>query len=211
MPKGNLVVGLSDTTGALAKDRVEFEFRPVQGSPGAGGELMEVSINGPVSMLTITGIHCQTGFGTLYEVRAETPHYRRYAFLQNILEDRNNTASDDVEFWVKPGDVKDIKAPAFDDLPKVVRDMCTNATMIQDKDEDEDLLNLTGSALYKALGPLRKACLLNIATKAGDQKTAAACLSEFRGLMISRQDRCFAFVTTELVGLLQNSSVFKSA
>jgi hypothetical protein len=211
MPKGNLVVRLSDMTGALAKDRVKLEFRPVQGSPGAGGELMEVSINGPVGELTITGIHCQTGFGTLYEVRAETPHYRRYAFLQNILEKKTNKASDDVEFWVKPGDVKDIKAPAFDTLPKVVRDMCINATMIRDKEEDKDLLNLTGSALYKALGPMRKACLLNIVTKAGDKKTAAACLSEFRGLMISRQDRCFAFVTTELVGLLNNSSLFTSA
>ena len=170
MPKGSLVVRLSDMAGAPAKDRVELEFRPVQNSPGNGGELMEVSINGPVSELTVTGIHCQTGFGTLYEVRTETPHYKRYAFLQNILENKTNKASDDSQFWVKPGDVKDIEAPAFDALPKVVRDMCTNATMIRDKDEDKDLLNLTGSALYKALGPMRKACLLNIATKAATRR-----------------------------------------
>ena len=89
--------------------------------------------------------------------------------------------------------------------------MCTNATMIEDKKEDHDLLGLTGSDLYKAMGPLRKACLLNIATKAGDDDTAAACLSECRGLLICRQDRCFAFVTNSLVTLLQKSKVFTSA
>jgi len=211
MPKGNLVVHLSDMTGALAKGRVEVDLRRVDGANGAGGENMEVSVNGPVGRFTITGILCQTGPGTMYEVRVSTDHYRKYAFFQSIREDRDNIASDDVEFWVKPGDVKDITAPTFADLPATVRGMCDQATMIVEKPEDKELTGLSGRALYQQMDPLRKACLLNIATKAADAKTAGNCLPTFRGLLISRQDRLFARVTPGLVELLQTGAMFKSA
>ncbi len=211
MPKGNLVVHLSDMSGALAKGRVDVDLRRVDGANGAGGENMEVSVNGPVGRFTITGILCQTGPGTMYEIRVSTDHYRRYAFFQSIREDRDNIASDDVEFWVKPGDVKDIVAPAFADLPATVRTMCDQATMIAEKTEDNELVGLSGRELYQKMGPLRKACLLNIAAKAADTKTAANCLPTFRGLLISRQDRLFARVTPGLVDLLQNGDMFKSA
>src|SRR5262245_47242336 len=101
MPKGNLVVHLSDMAGALARGRVDIDLRPVSGSAGAGGERMDVSVAGPVGRLTITGIACQTGPGTMYEVHASMPHHRPYGFFQLIQENRDNTASDDVEFWVK--------------------------------------------------------------------------------------------------------------
>jgi hypothetical protein len=58
VPKGNLVVHLSDMTGALIKGKVEVDLRRVDGANGAGGENMEVSVNGPVGQLTITGIPC---------------------------------------------------------------------------------------------------------------------------------------------------------
>ena len=76
MPKGNLVVHLSDMSGDLVKGRVEIDLRRVQGSPGAGGENMVVKVNGPVGVLTITGIACQTGPGTMYELRASTPNHK---------------------------------------------------------------------------------------------------------------------------------------
>ena len=211
MPKGNLVVQLSDMTGALVKGKVEVDLRRVDGANGAGGENMEVSVNGPVGKFTITGILCQTGPGTMYEVRFSTDHYRRYAFFQSIRENRDNVASDDVEFWVKPGDVEDITAPAFADLPAAVRTMCDQATMIKEKPEDGELTGLSGRTLYQQMGPLRKACLLNIAAKAADEKTAGNCLPTFRGLLISRQDRLFARVTPGLVELVQNGVMFKSA
>ena len=211
MAKGNLVVRLSDMTGELVKGRVEIELRRVPGANGAGGENMEVTVNGPVGTLTITGIPCQPGPGTLYEVRASTPNHRRYAFYQLIRENRDNTASDDVEFWVKPGDVAGIQAPAFADLPARVRAMCDQATMIVDKPEDKDLEGVSGSALYQAMSPLRKACLLNIAAKARDPATAGNCLTELRGLLISRQDRLFARVAPGLVDLVQQGAMFKSA
>jgi hypothetical protein len=198
-------------TGAPIKGKVKVDLRRVDGANGAGGEHMEVSVNGPVGRFTITGILCQTGPGTMYEVRVSTDHHRKYAFRQSILENRDNVASDDVEFWVKPGDVKGITAPAFGDLPATVRAMCDEATMIAEKPEDAELAGLSGRTLYQQMGPLRRACLLNIATKAADAKTAGNCLPTFRGLLISRQDRLFARVTAGLVELLQNGVMFKSA
>ena len=211
MAKGNLVVHLSDMSGALVKGRVEIDLRRVDGPNGAGGENMEVSVTGPVGALTITGVTCQGGPGTMYAMRASTDHYRNYAFFQLIREDRNNTASDDVEFWVKPGDVVDIQAPAFADLSPVVRTMLSDATMIVDKPEDRELVGLSGNGLYQQMGPLRKACLLNIVKKAADSTTAGNCLPMFQGLLISRQDRFFASVAPGLVDLLQKGAMFKSA
>lgn len=211
MPKGNLVIRLSDMTGELVKGRVEIDLRRVDGSAGAGGENMEVSVNGPVGVLTVTGIPCLPGAGTMYEVRADTQHFRTYAFFQAILENRDNTASDNVEFWVKPGDVDDIQAPTFTALPSTVQKMLESASMIVDKPEDRDLVGLSGNALYQAMGPLRKACLLNITKKAGDPTTAANCLPTFRNLLISRQDRLFAKVQPSLVKLVTESVLYKSA
>jgi hypothetical protein len=211
MPEGNLVVHLSDMAGALAKGRVDIDLKRVSGSAGAGGENMEVSVAGPVGILTITGVACQTGPGTMYEVRASMPHYRKYAFFQLIREDRNNTASDDVEFWVKPGDVRDLQAPTLANLPATVQDMLGNATMIVDKAEDRDLVGLSGKALYKRMGPLQRACLLNITKKAADAKTASNCLPAFGDLLILRQDRLFARVASDLRERLRTAPMFKSA
>lgn len=211
MPTGNLVVHLSDMAGEMVRGRVDIDLKRVSGSPGAGGENMEVSVAGPVGVLTITGIACQTGPGTMYEVRASLSHYRKYAFFQLIQEDRDNTASDDVEFWVKPGEVNDIQAPTFASLPPIVQTMLNQATMIVDKPEDRDLVGLSGNALYKAMGPLRKACLLNITTKAADGKTANNCLPSFGDLLIMRQDRLFARVASGLRDQLRAAPMFKSA
>jgi len=211
MPKGNLVVHLSDMAGELAKGRVDIDLKRVSGSPGAGGENMVVSVAGPVGRLTITGIACQTGPGTMYEVRASTPHYRKYAFFQLIQEDRDNPASDDIEFWVKPGDVANIQAPALANLPPTVQVMLNQATMIVAKPEDNELVGLSGNALYLQIGPLRKACLLNIAKKAADSETADNCLPTFRDLLILRQDRLFARVAPGLRDQLRAAAMFKSA
>jgi hypothetical protein len=211
MPKGNLSIPLSDMAGKLVKNRVEIDLRRVDGSNGAGGENMEVSVTGPVGSLLVTGISCRTGPGTMYEVRAKTEHYRTYAFFQTILENRDNTASDNVEFWVKPGDVDDIIAPTFANLSATVRGMLENAAMMAEKPEDRDLVGLSGNALYQAMGPLRKACLLNIAKKAGDPTTAGDSLPTFRGLLITRQDRLFAKVQPALVKLVTEGEMYRSA
>jgi hypothetical protein len=211
MPKGNLIVHLSDMSGELVRGRVDIDLKRVAGSPGAGGENMVVRVNGPVGALTITGIACQTGPGTMYEVRASTPHHRKYAFFQLIQENRDNTASDDVEFWVKPGEVKDIQAPAVSSLPAIAQTMLSKAGMIVDRREDQELKDLSGLALYQQMGALRRACFLNIVKKASDATTCDNCLGGFADLLILRQDRLFARVVDGLPEQLRKASMFKSA
>ena len=211
MPKGNLVVRLMDLAGEPARGRVHIDLRRVEGEPGAGGESMEVSVGGPVSQLTITGITCRSGPGTLYRLRATTDHFRPYSFFQQISEDRNNTASDDVEFWIRPGDVSGIRAAPFDGLPAHVRSILENASMQAIKTEDEDLVGASGSKLYERLGSMRKACLLNIVKKASDAATAANCLDFIDALLLCRQDRFFARVDSAFPEHLRRSAQYKSA
>jgi hypothetical protein len=168
MPTGSLDLRLTDMTGEPVSN-IDVEFSRFPGEPGTGGETMHVSLVGPDADLKVTGVTCRGGPGTMYRVLAEAEHYRPYGFFQLIRENRNNTASDDVEFWVKPGDVRDIKAPTFADLPSHVRQMFEDAKTIELKPEDHALVGLNGAALYKQLGPLRKACLLNLVAKMSDE------------------------------------------
>jgi hypothetical protein len=210
MPTGNLVVQLADVAGKSMRGRVQIDLQRLQGEPGTGGESVEVSA-AAVTDLTITRIPCRGGPGTLYKVSASTEHYRTYSFFQLVRENRDNTASDDVEFWVKPGDVTGIRAPAFDDLSRSVRRMLHNASMATAKAEDRDLVGASGATLYRRFGPLRKACLLNIATKLAHATTTGNCLSSIEGLLLCRQDRLFAKVKPTLPERLRRSRLFTSA
>lgn len=210
MATGNLVLQLTDLTGEAVRD-IDIALNRMSGEPGTGGEAMSVSLAGPDADLTITGITCRGGPGTMYRVLASAPHYRPYGFFQLIREDRNNTASDDVEFWVKPSEVTDIRAPTFQDLPPRVRGILEQAEMIVEKPEDQDCVGLAAAALYRQLGPLRTACLLNLVVKASDTATTGDCLSGIRGLMACRQDRFFARVDARLPERLRRSPLFKSA
>jgi hypothetical protein len=211
MATGNLVVQLTDMTGTAVPD-IEIDLNRMSGPPGAGGEALTVSLAGPAEELTITAITCREGPGTMYRVLATTDHYRSYGFFQLIQEDRNNTASDDVEFWVKPGDVTDIRAPKFDDLPAAAKRVLREAEMIVlDSEEDEDLVALQGEALYKELGPLRKACFLNLVAKTSHKPTTDNCLPMIHGVLLSRQDRFFARVDPALPERLRRSPLFRSA
>src|SRR6187397_1337849 len=115
MPSGALDLQLTDLAGEPVRN-ISVEFDRFSGEPGTGGEALRVTLAGPDPDLLITGITCRGGIGTMYQLSAEAEHYRPYGFFQLIQEDRVNTASDVVEFWVKPGDVRDIKAPTFDNL-----------------------------------------------------------------------------------------------
>jgi hypothetical protein len=210
MPTGSLDLRLTDLAGEPVRD-ITVEFRRFSGEPGTGGETMHVTLVGPDPDLLITGITCRGGVGTMYEVRAEAEHYRQYAFFQRIQEDRVNTASDDVEFWVKPGDVLDIRAPVFADLPARARQILSDAEMMPVKDEDRDLVGLKGEALYRQLGPLRKACFLNLITKAADDTTTGGCVTKILGLLVCRQDRFFARVSASFPEALRASPLFVTA
>lgn len=205
---GELEIRLTDLAGEMVPG-ITIDLEPVSGEPGSGGEARRVNV-GRVQDLTITGIPCREGPGTMYKLTASAPHYRRYAFFQ-LIKAKKNTASDDVEFWIKPGDVKGIEAPDFGALPAEARGILTQAVMVAVEKPDQDLLGLAGESLYKALGPMRQACLLNLVAKASDDTTAGGCIAFFQGLMLCRQDRFFAAVDGSLPQRLRNSKVFKSA
>jgi hypothetical protein len=79
------------------------------------------------------------------------------------------------------------------------------------KPEDNDLTGLNGDKLYRALGPLRQACFLNLIKKAGHTPTAANCLPFIQSLAICRQDRFFALVDSGMPEHLRQSPLYKSA
>ena len=211
MAKGDVEIQITDLSGEPVQGRVEVDFSRFPGEAGTGGEAMEVRANlGTDTDLTITGITCRGGPGTIYQVTTSAPHYRDYSFFQLIREKVVTTASDDVQFWVKPGDVKNILAPGFDDLSAPVRAILANADMRAVKPEDRDLLGSSGASLYDKLGPLRKACLLNIVKKAG-HASSDNCFPFVGALLLCRQDRFFAMVDSSLPERLRNSPKYKSA
>ncbi len=211
MPQGQLSCRIADLTGHAVRDRVEMDFKRFPGEPGAGGEAREVAFRmGGDHEIIITRIPCRGGAGTMYKVRAALPHYRPYRFYQLIREDAVSPASDDIEFWVKPGHVRGIRAPGFEALPAHVQAILDQARMRAQRPRDRDLVGKRGKSLYGKLGPLRKACLLNISKKAS-HPSADQCLFQLGGLLICRQDRFFAFVRSTLPDRLQQSPVFKSA
>jgi hypothetical protein len=212
MATGNLEIRITDMAGQPIGARVDFDLHPQSGGGvGAGGAAMSVSANmGSATDLTITGIICRGGPGTMYRVLANAPHYRSYGFFQLIEEDATATAADDVEFWVKPGDVTGIRGPQFADLADRVRGMLADALMVEDQPHDRDLVGLSGSTLYGNLGPLRQAALLNIVKKAS-HVTSESCLAQFGALLVCRQDRIFAMVDASLPARLAASPRFRSA
>lgn len=210
MARGTLDVGVTDLSGASIGGRVDFDLEPLSGETGTGGDGVEVSIPmGEAVVAAIGNVPCRGGPGTMYRVQATTPHYRTYSFFQ-LIQDRVNPAADDIEFWVKPGDVRDIRAPKFGELAPHLRKILMGAAMVADKPEDKDLVGRTGADLYDGLGALRKACLLNLAKKCA-HVTAAKCFPTIGPPMVCRQDRIFAMVSEDLLTLLHGSSSFVSA
>jgi hypothetical protein len=211
MATGKLLIQFSDLRGTALHSKVELDFQRMAGDIGVGGDGMEVSINmGSETDAMISNLPCRGGPGTMYRVAVSAPHFRDYSFFQLIVEDTVNSASDDVEFWVKPGDVKDISASEFSELSGKVQTILNNAQMSVEKPEDRDLEGLSGEGLYDKLGPLRKACLLNIVKKASHISTDG-CLAHIDGLLLARQDRFFAFVDAGLEDSVNLSPRLKSA
>jgi hypothetical protein len=92
MPSGALDVHLTDLAGEPVRN-IYIEFLRFPGEPGTGGETMHVTLVGPDPDLTITGVTCRGGMGTMYQVFAEAEHYRTYGFFQRIQEDGSDRSS----------------------------------------------------------------------------------------------------------------------
>jgi len=204
MPRGDLLVQITDMAGWPVSSKLEIELKPEGGAAGAGGAHMSLGVKmGGSTDLVITGIHCQGGAGTLYRVRVEAANFRPYTFVQNIREKQVSNPTDDVELWAQHDRVKSIAEPAFADLKPAVRRVLEKAQMLAVKAEDKDLAGLAGANLYSALGPPRQAGLLNIVAKAA-HGSAAKALDFVRGVVVARQDRFFALVDEDMLRLVDH-------
>jgi hypothetical protein len=192
------------------KARIHIDLDPVEHSPG--GTNMEVEFeNDTATEFVVEKVECRGGPGTRYKVRLTAPHFRTYAFFQLITEGRVNTASDSkIRLLSNSRRIKDILAPAFASLPAAQRAFLEGAEMTAPESGDRDLLRLTGQSLYDAMGPLRKACLLNIFAKTKHGSTGR-CFRFLQSLAVLRQDRCFCNVDPAMPEFLRKSDFFKSA
>jgi hypothetical protein len=210
MATGSLKLHVTDMLDEPIDGRIEIEFAPKDNS--AGGDNMEVAFaNDAATDFIVEQIECRGGPGTMYTVRLNAQNFKPYSFFQLILEKRVNTPSDSkIRLSVDPKRVKDIAAPAFTSLLAAERSFLDSADMNKDKPEDQDLLGLTGPALYDGLGPLRRASLLNVLAKT-KHGTTGRCFRFLQSLMVLRQDRCFCTVDPAMPEFLRKSDFFKSA
>ena len=210
MSTGSLKLHVTDLRDGAIEGKLLAEFRPQSSSPGGTAMDAEFSLGGETD-LVVNGIQCRGGPGTLCIVRVSTRNFRSYGMFQLILEKKVNTPSEShFRLMVKPKRVRDIKAPGFSALGLPLRRFLDTAGMLAPKPEDRDLLGRQGKGLYDALGPLRKACLLNIFTKAS-HVTAGRCFRFIRSALVIRQDRCFCSVASGMPEALRRSDRFKSA
>ena len=210
MPQGSLQLEVVDLAGDGVDGNLRIDLKRAEG--GSGGT--RVSATFPLAgetVLKLEDVPCQTGYGTTFTVAVTTRHFRRYAFNQLIRENRVTTANESpLRLVVKPRAVRDIRAPSFSRLTARQRTSLGNAAMLAPEQRDRDLLGLSGAQLYAALGPLRKACLLNIFAKAR-HTSAGGCGRFMRALLVLRQDRCFCIVDDAMPGFLNNSDRFMTA
>lgn len=210
MAKGSLTIEVTNARGGALSGRLHIELDPHE--QAIGGDAMEVSfnVNGHKSF-EISNISCHDGPGTLYAFRLNADGYKPYAFFQLMKSGARNLASEaHVRLMIDPKKVGDITAAAFADLPPNFRRGLERAAMIELAAEDRDLVGLSGAALYRAMGPMRKASLLNLVAK-GRHASADRIASFVRAPAILRQDRCFAEVDPALHARLSRSDVYKSA
>ncbi|MPY86819.1 MAG: hypothetical protein GEU99_02760 [Luteitalea sp.] len=210
MATGSLKLRITDLLDRPIEGRLQIDFQPERQSPGGTRMAVTFSLTGETTIV-VNGLQCRGGPGTLYAVRITSKNFRPYAFFQLIAEQRHNTASDGtVRLMTNPKRVKDIEAPSFSRLRSAVRRVLDAADMQATKTEDRDLSELRAGALYGALGPLRKASLLNIFTKAS-HVSSDRCARFLSSLTVLRQDRCFCAVDATMPEFLRRSAKFRSA
>lgn len=209
MAKGSISFGVTDATGTPVADRLRVELTPQ--SSGGGGQRMEAEfvLDGH-DTFTVTGIACEGGAGTLYRIRIAASGYRQYSFLQVMREGANRPSEGRVRLMVNPKKVTGIASPPFAALPTAFRKAFQEAQMMALAREDEPLVGLSGRPLYEALGPLRQACVLNLAAKVAH--VSGGRVARFiEAPTVIRQDRCFAIVSADMPEALRKSELFKSA
>jgi hypothetical protein len=210
MGKGSLTIEVTNARGGALSGEFHIELEPH--AQAIGGDAMEVSFHvSGHKRFEISNISCHDGPGTLYAFRLNADGYKPYSFFQLMKPGARNLPSEArVRLMANPKNVSSITAATFADLPATFRRALERAVMVELAAEDRDLLGLSGAALYDAMGPLRKASLLNLVAK-GLHGSSDRIASFVRSPAILRQDRCFAEVDPALHAKLSRSDTFKSA
>ena len=209
MPEGTLRLQVVDLVGDAIDGNVRVRATRAEG--GAGGKPRIGNFQEGKAVLRLAGIRCQPGAGTTVTVAVMTKNFRRFQLQQRMRANRVNRAAEDpIRLVVDPKKVESITAPSFAQLSSRQRAFLEGAAMLDVQQGDRDLVGLSGSALYDALGPLRKACLLNVLTKAR-HGSSDGCGRFIRTPLVLRQDRCFCVVDDGMEDLLERSGRFVTA
>lgn len=214
MPTGSVTFRATDTLDQPIVGDLEIDFEPTSGSAGGAGARVTFTLTGETE-LEVENLEGLPGLGTRYEVRFTTKRFKTYALFQVVVGGARTPGTDSpIKLVAKPKRVRDITAPAFSSLHASLRTFLGDAQMQvgqkKFEDEDQELVGKTGEELYATLGPLRKACLLNLFTKARDI-SAARCWSLFRRPLVVRQDRFFCEVDDATSAVLRGEGLFVSA
>lgn len=210
MAVGSFTFDVTDLSGKAVSGRLGLDFDPHDGTQGGAPMDVEFDVDGHRTF-TVSGLSCHSGLGTLYRVSVTTKHFKPYAFFQRIdATDKNKPSESPIRLVVDAKQVKDIKGPSFAELPASFRRGLENAAMMALASEDADLVGKQGDALYEAMGPLRRACLLNLVAKA-THASSGRVSRMVQAPTVLRQDRCFAHVDGEMLKFLCDSDLYKSA
>lgn len=210
MATGSFAFTLTDLTGAPIVGDALIDLEPVSGTPGAGGAPARANVSEGHTRVKVGGIKCRASLGTLYRVRVKTRGYRTFGFFQTITDGDNLSSEMNVRLVADPKHIVDVEAPAFGKVPAAFRRSVEDADMWKLTAEDAPFVGGVGASLYDGLDPMRKACYLNIARKAGHE--SAAKIGRFvERLHVIRRDRLFASVHADTHDALCRAEQFKSA
>lgn len=188
--------------------RVDIEVRRDPGPIGAGGGDSDYQFDaGGATETVLEDIPTRGGPGSFHWLSFSAKGYLDSSFGQ-FIEEGEKQALQQVYMVLNPKKGATIAAPAFERLPKRLQTWLGDAEMIAAADEDEDLLEKNGADLYNALGPRRKAAVLNIFRKATHPATVGEIWDFIGKPMLIRSDRCFAQVDAGLRQYVANDPRF---
>ncbi|HOK46069.1 MAG TPA: hypothetical protein PLK67_09065 [Bryobacteraceae bacterium] len=184
-PAATLNLELTDVRDLDLNDNAFVEIIPAGGSSAIFRSTQYIQ-----RKLILHGLPTE-GFN-LYRLTIMPERYRPRSAFFSLAPDR--AAELHLPFAVNPSRVRGILAPDYENLPLALR-------------------RIISKPFYSALGPKLKACLLNIAAKAGATKLedGSNCLDHLLALREIRQDRLFAAASPALVEEAGCSPLFQPA
>lgn len=191
MGTGSIRLDFLTVSGDKLRDQIHLD---IVARDGSAHYESSVEVNGSVTIGALDGSPARD-----YQVTVWPLRYRPASFFLRVQDGKTFRRS--VTLPVNPDKVSSIDAPAYPLLPGPVRAILESSSLDTQPAQQ-------GAALYTALDPQRKACLLNICAKAAATvlDDGSNCLSHLGGLLKLRRDRFFARTTPALFEETQNAS-----